>query len=159
MLNFTTSSVVDETPPDVLNLDAEVLEDGRVTIAWYTSESATESISLNGEVIHSDAYATKKNHAFTTVVLADGTYELLVVSMDASGNSNSSTLSFNVDLGGDGETQPTLENNDDENEATDDAAGVSGDTLQLLALVVVALVLLAFLRVRGLGPSEDDPWD
>ncbi|RJU97556.1 MAG: hypothetical protein DWC10_04500, partial [Candidatus Poseidoniales archaeon] len=103
--------------------------------------------------------ATKKNHAFTTVVLADGTYELLVVSMDASGNSNSSTLSFNVDLGGDGETQPTLENNDDENEATDDAAGVSGDTLQLLALVVVALVLLAFLRVRGLGPSEDDPWD
>ena len=159
VLNFTTSSVVDETPPDVLNLDAEVLEDGRVTIAWYTSESATESISLNGEVIHSDAFATKKNHAFTTAVLADGTYELLVVSMDASGNSNSSTLSFNVDLGGDGETQPTLENNDDENEATDDAAGVSGDTLQLLALVVVALVLLAFLRVRGLGPSEDDPWD
>ena len=70
----------------MLNLDAEVLEDGRVTIAWYTSESATESISLNGEVIHSDAFATKKNHAFTTAVLADGTYELVVVSMDASGN-------------------------------------------------------------------------
>ena len=48
-------------------------------------------------------------------------------------------MTFSVDLGGDGEAQPTLENNDDENEATDDAAGVSGDTLQLLALVVVAL--------------------
>ncbi|MDP6200089.1 MAG: glucodextranase DOMON-like domain-containing protein, partial [Candidatus Poseidonia sp.] len=160
VLNFTTSSVIDEIPPDVLNLDAEVLDDGRVTIAWYTSESATESISLNGEVIHSDAFATKKNHAFTTAVLADGTYELLVVSMDASGNSNSSTLSFSVDLGGDGDSSPGVENNDDdENEATEDAAGISGDTLQLLALVVVALVLLAFLRVRGLGPSDDDPWD
>jgi len=65
-LSFTTSSVVDETPPDVLNLAAEVLEDGRVTITWYTSESATESIFLNGASVHEDAFATKKNHVFTT---------------------------------------------------------------------------------------------
>ena len=35
---FNTSNVVDETPPDVLNLAVEVLEDGRVIVSWYTSE-------------------------------------------------------------------------------------------------------------------------
>ena len=42
VLSFTTSGTVDQTPPDVLNLAAEVLEDGRVTITWYTSERATK---------------------------------------------------------------------------------------------------------------------
>ena len=85
VLWFNTSNVVDETPPDVLNLAVEVLEDGRVIVSWYTSERATESVLINGESVHEDAFATKKNHQITTAVLGDGTYELEVLSADASG--------------------------------------------------------------------------
>ena len=85
VLWFNTSNVVDETPPDVLNLAAEVLEDGRVIVSWYTSERATESVLINGESVHEDAFATKKI-INTTAVLSDGTYDLEVVSADASGN-------------------------------------------------------------------------
>ena len=156
-LSFTTSSVVDETPPDVLNLAAEVLEDGRVTITWYTSESATESILLNGASVHEDAFATKKNHAFTTEVLADGTYSVEVSSADASGNSNSSSVSFEVSAGAEVDG-PTVGDDGSSDDGADTGSEVSNTTLQLVALVVLVLVLLAFLRVRGHEPNEDDPW-
>ena len=156
VLSFTTSDVVDETPPDVLNLAAEVLEDGRVTITWYTSESATETILINDASVHEDAFATKKNHAFTTGVLADGTYALEVRSADASGNSNTSALSFVVSAGATADQpNPVDDSTDDGSESDSD---VSNTTLQLVALIVVVLVLLAFLRVRGHKPGEDDPW-
>ena len=158
MVNFTTSSVIDTTPPDILNLVADILEDGRVSLAWYTSESATESISLNGEIIHTDAFATKKNHAFTTGVLADGTYVLEVVSSDASGNTNTSSLEFTVDLGTQTEEPGTTDGGNDETDDESSAAGMSSSTLQVLALVVLILVLLAFIRVRGHEPDEEDPW-
>ena len=144
---FNTSSVVDETPPD-LAIAAEVLEDGRVTVSWYTSESATESVLINGESVHEDPFATKKNHAFTTEVLGDGTYNLEVISADASGNLNSSTLSFTVDAGATvGATPGTVDDG-----GTDESysSEVSDTTLQSgRSRVVLALVLLAFLRVRG----------
>jgi len=155
---FNTSDVVDETPPDVLNLAANVLEDGRVTIAWYTSESATESVLINGDSVHEDAFATKKNHVFTTQVLQDGVYSLEVVSADASGNLNSSSLSFTVNAGadvGDGDDSTPVDEADDGVEPSSD---VSSTTLQLVALIVVVLVLLAFLRVRGHEPGDEDPW-
>ncbi|MED6318582.1 MAG: glucodextranase DOMON-like domain-containing protein, partial [Candidatus Thermoplasmatota archaeon] len=154
---FNTSSVVDETPPDLLNLAAEVLEDGRVTVSWYTSESATESVLINGESVHEDPFATKKNHAFTTEVLGDGTYNLEVVSADASGNLNSSTLSFTVDAGATVDDTPG--NVDDGGTDESSSSEVSDTTLQVVALIVLALVLLAFLRVRGHEPDEDDPWN
>ena len=153
---FNTSNVIDETPPEMLNLAAEVLEDGRVTVSWYTSESATESILIDGASVHEDAFATKKNHVFTTDVLGDGTYALEVISADASGNGNQSTLSFTVDVG----ASPT-DDSDTQNTPVDEpqpAAEVSNTTLQLVALIVVALVLLAFLRGRGHEPDGDDPW-
>ncbi|MEE2974057.1 MAG: glucodextranase DOMON-like domain-containing protein, partial [Candidatus Thermoplasmatota archaeon] len=153
---FNTSSIVDETAPELLNLAAEVLEDGRVTVSWYTSESATESILINGESVHEDAFATKKNHAFTTEVLGDGTYDLEVISADASGNINASSLSFTVDAGATVEDTP---NTSDDGTSDDEAAAeVSNTTLQLVALIVLVLVLLAFLRVRGHEPDEHDPW-
>ncbi|MEC7508735.1 MAG: glucodextranase DOMON-like domain-containing protein, partial [Candidatus Thermoplasmatota archaeon] len=154
---FNTSSVVDETPPDLLNLAAEVLEDGRVTVSWYTSESATESVLINGESVHEDPFATKKNHAFTTEVLGDGTYNLEVVSADASGNLNSSTLSFTVDAGATVDDTPGTVDDGGTDESS--SSEVSDTTLQVVALIVLALVLLAFLRVRGHEPDEDDPWN
>ena len=157
VLWFNTSSEVDETPPELLNLAAEVLEDGRVIVTWYTSESATESILINGNTVHENAFATNKNHAFTTEVLGDGTYELEVISADASGNLNSSTLSFVVDVGASVDGTPST---NDGSTSDDEAAGeVSNTTLQLVALVVLVLVLLAFLRVRGHEPDEHDPWN
>jgi len=153
---FNTSSIVDETAPDLLNLAAEVLEDGRVTVSWYTSERATESILINGESVHEDAFATKKNHAFTTEVLGDATYELEVISADASGNINVSTLSFTVDAGAAVDDTPST--TDDGTSDDESAAEVSNTTPQLVALVVLVLVLLAFLRVRGHEPDENDPW-
>ena len=157
LLSFTTSNVVDNTPPDVLNLAAEVLEDGRVILTWYTSESATELILIDGDLVHEDAFATKKNHAFTTDVLADGAYRAEISSADASGNTNTSSVSFTVSAG----AVMDESENGNENSMDDDAetgSGVSGTTLQVVALVVLVLVLLAFLRVRGHEPDEDDPW-
>jgi len=156
VVNFTTSNVVDDTPPELLNLAAEVLEDGRVTVTWYTSESATERILLNGNIVHEDTFATKKNHAYTTNVLGDGTYDLEVIGADASGNSNSTSISFTVDVGATVDTPDTNDRTDDDD--TEDAAGISSNTLQLVSLIVVLLVLLAFLRVRSHGPEDEDIW-
>lgn len=156
-VSFTTSDVVDETAPEILNLAAEVLEDGRVVVSWYTSESATERVVLNDDVLHEDLFATKKNHAFTTEALGDGTYTVEVVSADASGNVNQSTLSFNVEAGADVQDPDTNEDpatTDDETQPSQ----ASSVTLQIAALVVVGLVLLAFIRVRNHGPDGDDPW-
>ena len=156
VLWFNTSNVVDETPPDVLNLAAEVLEDGRVIVSWYTSERATESVLINGESVHEDAFATKKNHQITTAVLGDGTYDLEVVSADASGNLNSSTLAFTVAVGATVVDEPSSTDDDEDEVAVSE---VSSSTIQLVALVVVVLVLLAFLRVRRHDvDDEDDPW-
>ena len=157
VVNFTTSSVVDQTPPELLNLDAEVLEDGRVTVTWYTSESATEQILLNGNSVHEDAFATKKNHAFTTDVLGDGTYDLEVIGADASGNTNSNSITFTVDVGASVDVPPA--NDDTDGEDPDATGGLSSGTLQLVALFVLLLVLLAFLRVRSHGPEDDDIWN
>ena len=156
VLWFNTSNVVDETPPDVLNLAVEVLEDGRVIVSWYTSERATESVLINGESVHEDAFATKKNHQITTAVLSDGTYELEVVSADASGNLNSSTLAFTVTVGATVVDEPSSTDDDEDEVAVSE---VSSSTIQLVALVVVVLVLLAFLRVRRHDvDDENDPW-
>ena len=156
VLWFNTSNIVDETPPDVLNLAAEVLEDGRVIVSWYTSERATESVLINGESVHEDAFATKKNHQITTAVLGDGTYDLEVVSADASGNLNSSTLAFTVAVGATVVDEPSSTDDDEDEVAVSE---VSSSTIQLVALVVVVLVLLAFLRVRRHDvDDENDPW-
>ena len=153
---FNTTNVVDETPPEMLNLAAEVLEDGRVTVSWYTSESATETVLIDGNTVHEDAFATKKNHAFTTDVLGDGTYTLDVISSDASGNTNQSSLSFTVDAGASADTDSTTDTAP--TEEAQPSAEVSNTALQITALVVVLFVLLAFLRIRGHEPDGDDPW-
>jgi hypothetical protein len=164
MVNFTTSTVVDETPPELLNLAVEVLDDGKARISWYTSESATESISLDGTVIHSDEFATKKNHEHITTILSDGDYTLSVVSADASGNSNSSTIEFTVDVGASGNTGNTGNNNGgttnpDSNDDKDETSSeISSTTLQVAVLAVVFLLIVAFIRVSKNDNDENDKW-
>lgn len=159
LVTFTTSNVVDVTPPELLNLEVEVLEDGKARISWYTSESSTEEVYLNDALVFSNEFATKKNHEFVSDILANDDWTLLVKSSDASGNMNSSTLSFTV------EVSTTV----DPNEPTDDAEDPvdTGDEsksslsssaiMQIGVLVVVLLILIAFIRVRK-GESGNDEW-
>ena len=163
MVNFTTATVIDEEPPELLNLAAEVLDDGRVRISWYTSESATESISLDGTEIHTDGFATKKNHEHITTILSDGDYNLVVISADASGNSNSSTIGFTVDVGATADNSNSANNNngdsasdsDDEGEASSE---ISSTTMQIAVLAIVFLLIVAFIRVSRNDNEENDKW-
>ena len=164
MVNFTTATVIDEEPPELLNLAAEVLDDGRVRISWYTSESATESISLDGTEIHTDSFATKKNHEHITTILSDGDYNLVVTSADASGNSNSSTIEFTVDVGATADNNGNSANNnngdsasdsDDEGEASSE---ISSATMQIAVLAIVFLLIVAFIRVSRNDNEENDKW-
>ena len=164
MVNFTTSTVVDEVAPEMLNLAVEVLEDGRARISWYTSESATESISLDGTVIHTGEFATKKNHEHISTILSDGDYTLVVTSADASDNSNSSTIEFTVDVGAtadnsntgnDNGDATTPDSNDDDDEAS---SKMSSTTIQIAVLAVIFLLIVAFIRVNRNDAEEDDKW-
>ena len=130
-------------------------------ISWYTSESATESISLDGTVIHTDEFATKKNHEHITTILSGGDYTLSVVSADASGNSNSSTIEFTVDVGASGNTgnnnggTTNPDSNDDKDETSSE---ISSTTLQVAVLAVVFLLIVAFIRVSKNDRDENDKW-
>ena len=148
----------------MLNLAVEVLEDGRARISWYTSESATESISLDGTVIHTDEFATKKNHEHITTILSDGDYSLVVTSADASDNSNSSTIEFTVDVGATADNSNTGNNNDDtttpdNNDDTEETSSeISSTTIQIAVLAIILLLIVAFIRVNRNDIEEDDKW-
>jgi len=141
-----------------------VLEDGRARISWYTSESATESVSLDGTVIHTDEFATKKNHEHITTILSDGDYTLVVTSADASDNSNSSTIEFTVDVGATADNGNTGNNNGgttspDSNDDTEESSSeISSTTIQIAVLAVVFLLIVAFIRVNRNDIEEDDKW-
>ena len=162
MVNFTTSTVIDDEAPELLNLAVEVLDDGRARISWYTSESSTESISLDGTVIHTDEFATKKNHEHITTVLSDGDYTLVIASADASGNSNSSTINFVVDIGDqvidddDNNVGTSPDNSPDEEDSA--STEISSTTIQIAVLVIILLLIIAFIRVNRNDSNDDEKW-
>jgi hypothetical protein len=160
ILYFNTSTVVDETAPELLNLDAEVLEDGRIQVTWYTSESATEEVLIGTTSIHEDAFATKKNHQFVTEPYANGDYSITVRSADASGNMNESSISITIAVeGGDGNTNPTSPNDStNQTDEDDKSSPMSGGIVQIGLLITVLVLLVAFVRVRN-GQDGDDKWN
>ncbi|MGB2268203.1 MAG: glucodextranase DOMON-like domain-containing protein, partial [Candidatus Poseidoniaceae archaeon] len=159
VLYFNTSNVIDETAPELLNLDAEVLDDGRVRISWYTSESATELVSIGGTTIHEDAFATKKNHEFITEAYANGDYTILVKSADASGNLNESSISVSIDLDTDNNNPSPNSPNDSTGtiDEEEQSSALSGGVVQIGILITVLVLLIAFIRVRN-GEDGDDKW-
>ena len=159
VLYFNTSNVIDETAPELLNLDAEVLDDGRVRISWYTSESATELVSIGGTTIHEDAFATKKNHEFITEAYANGDYTILVKSADASGNLNESSISVTIDLDTDNNNPSPNSPNDSTGtiDEEEQSSALSGGVVQIGILITVLVLLIAFIRVRN-GEDGDDKW-
>ena len=160
LLYFNTSNVVDETPPELLNLDAEVLEDGRIKVEWYTSESATEEVLVGGIVIHTDEFATNKNHQYVTETYANGDYTIVVRSADASGNMNESSISITVDIEGSNvEPNPSMLNDTNKTiEGDENASMLSNGILQIGILLTVLVLLVAFVRVRN-GHDGDDKWN
>jgi hypothetical protein len=160
ILYFNTSTVVDETPPELLNLAAEVLEDGRVKITWYTSEGSTEEILIDSTSIHSDPFAIKKNHEFVTEGYANGDYIFTVKSSDASGNSNESTVSVTIELEGENTNPNPTTPNDSTNTTDEDekASPVSSGIVQIGILVTILVLLIAFARVRNGQNDGDDKW-
>jgi hypothetical protein len=161
-VNFTTASIIDTEAPELLNLAVEVLDDGRARISWYSSESATEEVSLDGVVIFTDEFATKKNHQYITTILADGTYALIITGSDASGNSNSSSTNFVVDIGdqvvnnGDNNAETSPDNSADEEDSA--SSDISSTTMQIAVLAIILLLVIAFIRVNRNDSSDDEKW-
>ena len=142
-----------------MNLDAEVLEDGRVRVTWYTSESSTEEILIGSTSIHSEPFAIKKNHEFITEGYANGDYVFTVKSADASGNSNESTVSVTIELEGENTNPNPTAPNDSSNttDGDDKASPVSNTIVQIGILVTILVLLIAFARVRN-SQDDDDKW-
>ena len=158
-INFTTSTEIDEIAPELLNLAVEVLEDGKVRISWYTSESSTEQISLNQEIIHQDNFATKKNHEIITEPLANGQWNLEVESSDASGNTNSTTTQFTVNVEGQPNQNNQVNDNTNSTDSDDKSSSIASSTvIQIGLLVVILLLIVGFIRVRQNEFSDDDKW-
>ena len=162
LVNFTTASIIDTEAPELLNLAVEVLDDGRARISWYSSESATEEVSLDGVVIFTDEFATKKNHQYITTILADGTYGLIITGSDASGNSNSSLINFVVDIGdqvvddGDNNAGTSPDNSAEEEDSA--SSDISSTTMQIAVLAIILLLVIAFIRVNRNDSSDDEKW-
>ena len=154
---FNTSTEMDLTPPEVLNLAVDVLEGGSLRVTWYTSEESTESIQVSSQTFTGDTVALRKNHDLTIspdpTLTALETYTLTVIAIDASGNSNSSSVDFVIE-----EDEPITQTPDEVNdpvlseEGSDETASI-GDLfgepiVQIALMLVVFLLLMAFIRTR-----------
>ena len=158
-IRISTSSIIDEIAPELLNLDVEIFEDGRVKITWYTSEKSTESIKLNDEIIFEYNFATKKNHEFITEPLSDGDWVVEVISADASQNSNSSELEFVISLGVIEENQQNENNaNETSTNMETESSDYSSTIIQITVLIVILLIIIAFIRIRQSESDDDDIW-
>jgi hypothetical protein len=155
-ISFNTSTETDLKPPEVLNLAVEVLEGGSLRVTWYTSEEATESIEVIGQVFTGDTVALRKNHDMTITPSSDlpalETHTLTVTAIDASGNANTSSVDFIISE--EDATSP-LPDEDSESSITEDDSDEKaniGDLLadpiiQIALLFVVIFVVIAIIRV------------
>ena len=156
-ISFNTSTESDTTPPEVLNLAVDVLEGGSLWVTWYTSEEATESIEVSGQMFTGDTVALRKNHDMTIVPVPGlaslETHTLTVTVTDASGNSNTSSIEFTI---AEDDTTPTTPEEDTEpsltQEDSDETAAIGNvlgePIVQIALLLVVLLLLMAFIRTR-----------
>ena len=172
-ISFNTSTEMDLTPPEVLNLAVDVLDGGSLRVTWYTSEESTESIQVSGQTFAGDTVALRKNHDLTIVPSPTLTvleiYTLTVIAVDASGNSNSSSVDFVIDE--DESISPSPDEDNDpvlSEEGSDETASIGdlfGEPIVQIALIlVVFLLLMAFIRTRKHEldyslPVEDDLFD
>ncbi|MBI31807.1 MAG: hypothetical protein CMB72_04365 [Euryarchaeota archaeon] len=155
-LYLNTSNEVDDTPPEVLNLAVEVIPGGSLRITWYTDEATTEFIEVDGQTFVGDTVALRKNHDLTIVPSPDlpalETFTLTVTASDASGNSNSTSIQFQI--GEDDAVSPLPDDPGPKDCATldgDDCGASSSNNGAIIlgsAIFVILLVSVALLRTR-----------
>ena len=155
---FNTSSEIDETPPEVLNLALEIITGGNVRITWYTDEATTESIEVGGQTFIGDIVALRKNHDMTInpypEFVALQTYTVTVTAIDASGNSNTSSIEFTIAEEDAASPLPDTSNPDSSGEESGgNEDGLSQQMVLIIAFFVALLVLGAIIRTRR---SEQD---
>ena len=188
-LSFNTSAEVDSTPPEILQIRATVLEDGRIKISWYTSENAAENVTIQPEDplqsgqadasadaanttwLTGDLVALSKNHELTSAAaLTNGVWLLTILATDASGNTNTTTTSVTVAI--EGENQPDdgePDGGDDVEPCASTVAGcengeVAAGLIEMLddPFVILAMLVIAVAMVLALiraGRNEIDLYD
>ena len=87
-----TNSLIDTTPPQMLNFEVFNNDNEFLSISWYTDEKATEKIIIDkdgtlSEIDYNDM-PVNKNHIYILENLTSGNYKIQVYSEDSSGNGN-----------------------------------------------------------------------
>ena len=153
---FNTSNEIDDTPPEVLNLALEIVPGGKsFRITWYTDEATTESIEVGGQAFTGDIVALRKNHDMTInpnpELIALQTYTVTVTAIDASGNSNTSSIEFTIPEEDAASPLPDPDSSGEESGGNEE--GISQEMVLIIAFIVALLVLGAIIRTRR---SEQD---
>ncbi len=152
-LNFTTNAEADVTPPEILNVNVEIREDNRLKITWYTSEYATELIEVGSVTIEGDTVALKKNHLlYSPNVFSSGTHTVILTAVDASGNSNSTSVDITVPQLDGGEPEPEPEPEPGECQIPEGCEDERGGLGELLGspMIMAGLLLVALLAIGAL---------
>ena len=173
-VQFTTSAIIDQTPPEVLNLAVEVITGGwSFRVTWYTDEATTELIEVGGQTFTGDLVALRKNHDMTITpypeLIALQAYMLKVTVVDASGNANSSSVEFTIaeeeaasplpdEAFPNGEDPGGSEEGTSQREASSQELGdmLAQPVVQIVLMIGVLFVVLAFVRSRR--GDGDDQW-
>lgn len=148
----------------MLNLAVEVIPGGSLRITWYTDEATTEFIEVDGQTFVGDTVALRKNHDITIVPSPDlpalETFTLTVAASDASGNSNSTSIQFQISEDDAVSALPddpgpkdcaTLDGDDCGAASSNNGAIILGS-----AIFVILLVFVALLRTRKFESEIND---
>ena len=156
---ISTNSVIDITPPQMLNFEVTNSDNEYLSISWYTDEKATEKIviDVDGSVteIDNNNLPVNKNHIFILDNLTSGNYKIRVYSEDSSGNGNFSEYKeLNIEKIDDSAV------NSDEDSSTNDASEESIlDVLfsprnQIIVLSFMILFVVSLFRAYPGGRND-----
>ena len=141
-INVMTSSDVDNTPPQILNVRATTDETGMTTVSWFTDEDTFGEISLGDSDDEESEFG--KNHQ-VSYALCVGEHEGEITATDPSGNTATQTISFTTE----GDGKKCSESGGSGKVSTDDETSMLSSTnVQIVVLVVILLVFLALIRTR-----------
>ena len=140
-ITVTTSSDVDDIPPQILNVRATTDDTGMTTVSWFTDEDTFGEISLGDSDDETDF---GKNHQ-VSYALCVGEHEGEITATDPSGNTATQTVSFTTE----GDGKKCSDSGGSGKVSTDDEASMLSSTnVQIVVLVVILLVFLALIRTR-----------
>ena len=134
-----TSSDVDDTPPQILNVRATTDETGMTTVSGFTDEDTFGEISLDD--LDDEESEFGKNHQ-VYYALCVGEHEGKITATDPSGNTATQIVSFTTEGDGKKCSESGKVSTDDE------TSMLSSTNVQIVVLVVILLVFLALIRTR-----------